>query len=251
MAIARSHQNEAPNAIKSSYRRSAATARPIPRCNRALHCASRSLPWRGFRPCRERHVRGTRTKTIDYGAPPYLDLRTAGLLAALAARWSAAARRRIKRHPRRRSWSREVLSQKITDWDEYSGRFQAIDTVEVRPRVSGYIDRVLFREGQAVKQGETLIVIDPRPYQADFDRAKAGLELAKAQRELATLEAERVHKLKDSGAVSQEELDERVSALHQQEASVAAAQAAFNAAALNLRSRQCRRHSAGWRAARK
>jgi RND family efflux transporter MFP subunit len=127
-----------------------------------------------------------------------------------------------------------VLHQKIVDWDEYTGRFQAIDTVEVRPRVSGYIDRVLFREGQAVKKGETLIVIDPRPYQADFDRAKANLALAKAQRELATLEADRVHKLKDSGAVSQEELDERVSALHQQDASVAAAQAAFDAAALNL-----------------
>jgi RND family efflux transporter MFP subunit len=128
----------------------------------------------------------------------------------------------------------QVLTQKITDWDEYTGRFQAIDTVEVRPRVSGYIDRVLFREGQPVQQGETLIVIDPRPYQADFDRAKAGLALAKAQRELATLEAERVHKLKDSGAVSQEELDERLSALNQQEASVAAAQAALDAAALNL-----------------
>lgn len=128
----------------------------------------------------------------------------------------------------------QVLSQKVVDWDEYTGRFQAIDTVEVRPRVSGYIDRVLFREGQAVKKGETLIVIDPRPYQADFDRAKAGLALAKAQRELATLEADRVHKLKDSGAVSQEELDERLSALNQQEASVAGAQAAFDAAALNL-----------------
>jgi len=128
----------------------------------------------------------------------------------------------------------QVLHQKIIDWDEYTGRFQAIDTVEVRPRVSGYIDRVLFREGQPVKKGDTLIIIDPRPYQADFDRAKAGLALAKAQRELATLEADRVHKLKDSGAVSQEELDERVSALHQQEASVAAAQAAFDAAALNL-----------------
>jgi RND family efflux transporter MFP subunit len=127
-----------------------------------------------------------------------------------------------------------VLSQKITDWDEYTGRFQAIDTVEVRPRVSGYIDQVQFREGQAVKRGETLIVIDPRPYQADFDRAKAGLALAKAQRELATLEAERVHKLKDSGAVSQEEFDERLSALHQQEASVAGAQAEYDAAALNL-----------------
>ncbi|HJY38143.1 MAG TPA: efflux RND transporter periplasmic adaptor subunit [Steroidobacteraceae bacterium] len=128
----------------------------------------------------------------------------------------------------------QVLHQKIIDWDEYTGRFQAIDTVEVRPRVSGYIDRVLFREGQPVKKGDTLIVIDPRPYQADFDRAKAGLALAKAQRELATLEADRVHKLKDSGAVSQEELDERVSALHQQEASVAAAQAEFDSAALNL-----------------
>ena len=128
----------------------------------------------------------------------------------------------------------QVLAKKIIDWDEYTGRFQAIDTVEVRPRVSGYIDRVQFHEGQAVKKGETLIVIDPRPYQADFDRAKAGLELAKSQRQLAELEAERVHKLKDSGAVSQEELDERVSTLHQQEASVAAAQAALNSAALNL-----------------
>jgi RND family efflux transporter MFP subunit len=128
----------------------------------------------------------------------------------------------------------EVLQQKLIDWDEYTGRFQAIDTVEVRPRVSGYIDRVLFREGLAVKKGDTLVVIDPRPYQADFDRAQAQLALAKAQRELATLEADRVHKLKDSGAVSQEELDERVSALHQQDASVAAAQAAYNAAALNL-----------------
>jgi RND family efflux transporter MFP subunit len=128
----------------------------------------------------------------------------------------------------------QVLQQKLIDWDEYTGRFQAIDTVEVRPRVSGYIDRVLFSEGKAVKKGETLIVIDPRPYQADYDRAKAELALAKAQRELAGLEAERVHKLKDSGAVSQEEYDERVSAQHQQEASVAAAQAAFNSAELNL-----------------
>lgn len=127
-----------------------------------------------------------------------------------------------------------VLSKKIVDWDEYTGRFQAIDTVEVRPRVSGYIDQVLFREGQAVTKGETLIVIDPRPYRAEYDRAKAGLELAKAQQRLAELEAERVHKLKDSGAVSQEELDERLSTLHQQEASVAGAQAALNSAALDL-----------------
>src|SRR5215470_158714 len=96
----------------------------------------------------------------------------------------------------------QVLNQNIIDWDEYNGRFQAIDTVELRPRVSGYIDRILFREGQAVRKGETLAIIDPRPYRADFDHAKAGLVLAKAQRELAQLEAKRVQQLKESGAVS-------------------------------------------------
>ncbi len=127
-----------------------------------------------------------------------------------------------------------VLTRNITDWDEYTGRFQAIDSVELRPRVSGYIDQVLFREGQAVKKGDTLIIIDPRPYRADYDRARAELVLARAQRELAGLEAERVHNLKDSGAVSQEEFDERTSTLNQREANVAAAQAALDTAALNL-----------------
>jgi multidrug efflux system membrane fusion protein len=128
----------------------------------------------------------------------------------------------------------KVLSKRIKDWDEYTGRFQAIDTVEIRPRVSGYIDQVLFREGQFVKKDDVLVIIDPRPYQADYDRAKAGLELAKSQEELAKLEAARVQKLKDSGAVSHEELDERLSNLHQQEASVASAKAALDNAALQL-----------------
>ena len=128
----------------------------------------------------------------------------------------------------------EVLSRKITDWDEYIGRFQAVDTVEVRPRVSGYIDRVLFREGQPVKQGDTLIVIDPRPYQADFERAKADRELAKSKRELADIEAQRARTLRQSGSISQEEHDRRVSNLHQADASVASSQAAVDSAALNL-----------------
>src|SRR5690348_4165158 len=128
----------------------------------------------------------------------------------------------------------KVITRRIKDWDEFTGRFQAVDTVEVRPRVSGYIDQVLFREGQLVKKDDVLIVIDPRPYQADYDRAKAGLELAKSQRELARLEAARVQKLKDSGAVSREELDERLSTLNQQDASVAAAKAALDNAALQL-----------------
>ena len=128
----------------------------------------------------------------------------------------------------------KVISKRIKDWDEYTGRFQAVDTVEVRPRTSGYIEQVLFREGQFVKKDDVLVIIDPRPYQADYDRAKAGLELAKSQQELAKLEAARVQKLKDSGAVSHEELDERLSTLNQQQASVAAAKAALDNAALQL-----------------
>jgi RND family efflux transporter MFP subunit len=128
----------------------------------------------------------------------------------------------------------KVISKRIKDWDEYTGRFQAVDTVEIRPRVSGYVEERLFHEGQFVKKDDVLVIIDPRPYQADYDRAKAGLELAKSQQELAKLEAVRVQKLKDSGAVSREELDERLSTLNQQQASVAAAKAALDNAALQL-----------------
>jgi RND family efflux transporter MFP subunit len=128
----------------------------------------------------------------------------------------------------------KVISKRIQDWDEFTGRFQAIDTVELRPRASGYIDQVLFHEGQFVKKDDVLVIIDPRPYQADYDRAKAGLELAKSQQALASLEAARVQKLKDSGAVSREELDERLSTLNQQEASVSGAKAALDNAALLL-----------------
>jgi len=128
----------------------------------------------------------------------------------------------------------KVISKRIKDWDEYTGRFQAVDFVEIRPRASGYVEQVLFQEGQFVKKDDVLVVIDPRPYQADYDRAKAGLELAKSQYELANLEAVRVQKLKDSGAVSREELDERLSTLNQQQASVAGAKAALDNAALLL-----------------
>jgi RND family efflux transporter MFP subunit len=127
-----------------------------------------------------------------------------------------------------------VVQKRITDWDEYTGRFQAVDTVEVRPRASGYIDQVLFHEGQLVRQDDVMIVIDPRPYQADYARAKAGLALANSQRELAKLESARVQRLKSSGAVSREELDERLSVLNQREANVAGAQAALDTATLLL-----------------
>lgn len=128
----------------------------------------------------------------------------------------------------------QVLEKRVKDWDEFTGRFQAVESVEIRPRVSGYIDKVAFTEGSQVKRGDLLFVIDPRPYQAEYDRAAADVKRYKTALELARIELVRVQRLKDSGAVSQEELDERKSTLAQGEANVAGAEAALETAALNL-----------------
>jgi RND family efflux transporter MFP subunit len=128
----------------------------------------------------------------------------------------------------------KVLERRVKDWDEFTGRLQAVETVEIRPRVSGYIDKVAFTEGGQVKRGDLLFVIDPRPYQADTDRAAVDLKRYKTSLDLARIELARVQRLKDSGAVSEEELDERRSTVAQAEANSAGAAAALEAATLNL-----------------
>ncbi|HEY3658571.1 MAG TPA: efflux RND transporter periplasmic adaptor subunit [Steroidobacteraceae bacterium] len=128
----------------------------------------------------------------------------------------------------------QVLERRVKDWDEFTGRLQAVESVEIRPRVSGYIDKVAFTEGSQVKRGDLLFVIDPRPYKADADRAAADVKRYKTALDLARIELTRVQRLKDSGAVSEEELDERKSALAQTEANVAGSEAALEAANLNL-----------------
>ena len=128
----------------------------------------------------------------------------------------------------------QVLEKRVKDWDEFTGRLQAVETVEIRPRVSGYIDKVAFTEGAQVKRGDLLFVIDPRPYKAEYDRAAADVKRFKTALELGRIELTRVQRLKDSGAVSEEELDERKSTVAQAEANVAGAEAALEAAALNL-----------------
>jgi multidrug efflux system membrane fusion protein len=127
-----------------------------------------------------------------------------------------------------------VIEKRVKDWDEFTGRIQAVETVEIRPRVSGYIDQIAFTEGKLVKQGDLLFVIDPRPYKADNDRAAADVKRFKTALDLARIELVRVQRLKDSGAVSEEELDERKSTVAQAEANVAAAAATLETAALNL-----------------
>ena len=128
----------------------------------------------------------------------------------------------------------QVLQRPVKDWDEFTGRLQAVETVEIRPRVSGYIDLVAFTEGKVVKRGDLLFVIDPRPYKADRDRAAADLKRFRTTLDLAKIEQQRVQRLKESGAVSQEEVDERESTVAQAQANVSGAEAALESAELNM-----------------
>jgi RND family efflux transporter MFP subunit len=128
----------------------------------------------------------------------------------------------------------EVPEQEITEWDEFTGRLQAVDQVEIRPRVSGYIKRVAFAEGKEVKKGEVLFEIDARPYEADLARAEAELERARSAASLAQSEVQRAGKLVDVQAISREEFDSRTSAEAQGGATVRAAEAAVQTARLNL-----------------
>ena len=127
-----------------------------------------------------------------------------------------------------------VLERDITEWDEFSGRLQAVNEVEIRPRVSGYIKRVTFPEGKEVRQGEVLFEIDPRPYEADLARAQAQLEQARTGAQLAAREVQRAEKLVNVQAISREEFDSRTSAEANGLATVRAAEAAVQTAQLNL-----------------
>ena len=127
-----------------------------------------------------------------------------------------------------------VPEREVTDWDEFTGRLEAVDQVEIRPRVTGYIERVTFAEGKEVRKGEVLFEIDPRPYQAELARAEAQLAEARTGAELAAREVARARRLVAVQAISHEEYDSRVSAQAQGDASVQAAEAAVRTARLNL-----------------
>src|SRR5215468_6418970 len=101
------------------------------------------------------------------------------------------------------------LQKTITEWDEYTGRFVAVEHVEVRARVSGFIDAVHFSEGQLVKQGDLLFVIDQRPYKLAVEQAQADLERAKAKLQLASLDVQRAAPLVRSQTLTEREFDTR------------------------------------------
>lgn len=126
------------------------------------------------------------------------------------------------------------LVQEVVDWDDYVGRFEAIQSVEVKPRVSGYLQGVHFRDGEYVRAGQLLFTIDPRPAQAQLDQARAQLARAQASLANARTELARSRTLAASQAASTEEVEGRQAAVRAGEAEVAAARAALRAQSLNL-----------------
>lgn len=137
------------------------------------------------------------------------------------------------------------IVKKVVEWDEFVGRLESPQIVEIRPRVSGYLEKVHFQEGAEVKQNDLLFTIDPRPYQAQVDRAAAERDRARARVELARGEAGRVKQLLAARAISTEESEARLQALNEAEASLSAAQAALAAAELDLKFTEIRAPIAG------
>lgn len=128
----------------------------------------------------------------------------------------------------------EVLRKSVVEWDQYEGRIAAIERVELRPRVSGYLAGVHFREGSRVAKGALLFTVDDREYRAALDSARANTARATTRAELARIEAARAEKLRAGRAISDEELEARRGELRQAEADLAAARAQERQAALNV-----------------
>jgi multidrug efflux system membrane fusion protein len=126
------------------------------------------------------------------------------------------------------------LSQEVTEWDEYTGRIEAVNSVDVRARVSGYLEKVNFKAGDKVHKGDLLFLIDPKPFTAQLNYAVAELERAKSRHELAKNDLARAERLFRAKAISEEEHDARSKGLRETLAAVQSAEANVSTARLNL-----------------
>jgi membrane fusion protein, multidrug efflux system len=128
----------------------------------------------------------------------------------------------------------QPISKEVVEWDEYQGRIEAVDSVEVRARATGYLESVNFKDGDEVKKGDLLFVIDPRPYQADLDRANADLLQAQTRFELASNDLNRASRLLKAKAISEEEADSRAKTEREAAAAIQSSLASVEMAKLNL-----------------
>ncbi len=128
----------------------------------------------------------------------------------------------------------EVIAKPIVEWDEFTGRIQAVNSVDLQPRITGYLEAVHFTEGAIVEKGELLFTIDDREYRAAVAAQRADVERARTRLDLARQDLERSEKLVAARAVSVEELERRRAELRQAEADLQSARAALDTAELNL-----------------
>lgn len=126
------------------------------------------------------------------------------------------------------------LAKRITSWDEYSGRFQAVERVEVRPRVAGFVEQVHFKDGSLIKAGDLLFTLDKRPFAIAVDSAKADVARQEAQVKLTETDVERAEPLAKSKVLSEQVFDQRKASLASAQAQLLSAKAALKSAELNL-----------------
>jgi membrane fusion protein, multidrug efflux system len=138
-----------------------------------------------------------------------------------------------------------VVRSEVSTWNEFSGRLEAVERVDIRPRVAGTVQSVHFKEGALVQKGDLLLTIDPAPYAADVERAEAQVAAAQARTAFTKSEFERANRLLDERAIAQREFDERGNAQREADANLRGAQAALQTARLSLGYTQVRAPVAG------
>ncbi|MEP6733230.1 MAG: efflux RND transporter periplasmic adaptor subunit [bacterium] len=174
-----------------------------------------------------------RTHAADRSPITYAVLPRASLILVVAL-LAAACNQPPPANPVPEVTAAAVIEKPVAETDEFTGHFEAVQSVEVRPRVTGFVQRVIFSEGATVKQGDPLFEIDQRPYEAEVARAEAVLEQARTRQGLAQQELDRAKRLVATQAISREELDGRTSGLAEGGGAVRAAEAALRTARLNL-----------------
>jgi len=158
------------------------------------------------------------------------------LLAAFALLWAVGCKRKPDVAPQQPPTVSvtQPVAREVVEWDEYIGRLESPETVEVRARVSGYLDKVHFKEGKEVSKGDVLFTIDPRPYRAEHDHANAESQRATSQAELAKNDFERAKRLIGTKAISEEDYDTKSKTYTAAQAAVMSAKASLDLAKLNL-----------------
>lgn len=169
----------------------------------------------------------------------------ASLILALAASSLAATFSSAQTPPAPAVTVAKPVVKEIAEFDDFIGRFEAVDQVDIRARVSGYVDTISFQDGATVKAGDLLFTIDQRPYKAALDEAQASLESAQARLDFATVDLQRAEDLRKSGNISAQLFDQRLQALTTAKADVNRGQATLNRAKLDMQFTEVRAPIAG------